>query len=199
MLDHYAQRWRGPDESDAVIFTAEIGPDVTPTVGQQTYLPRGRCFSLSPDGYMRPGVNDSQELPIAVILIGSDSDSGDATGGPYALDPSVHTRAQVPFKDRANLPFWSLDAGYQFETDGYDHTLPETVYAAGTPLTATADLNDFSIAGVFTPGQVYVDHIVGVVVEGPGICGVNTAITTIKLQGRVIPRIPSGKIALLRA
>jgi hypothetical protein len=198
MLDHYAHLYQGPDTQDAVVLNRSIDPDVRPALTSvQKVMPRGRFFSLNANGYMIPGVPDDHPVPAACMLIGSDADEGDVTGGPYVGNPATDRRAQVPFKNEAMAPFWSMGAGYVYETTEFDRSrVVELVPTA--PVTARYSMTDFDTGGVIVPGEVYVDHIIGTIVDGPAPCGINSMTETVKILGCMIPRIPAGTLANLR-
>ena len=197
MLGHYSHLYQGPDVEDAVVFNKSIDNQCRPDVCAQRYLPKGRIFSLTPTGKMVPGVLDEHQIPIAGILVGSDAHDGDVIGGPRVGNPATSRDAQVPIKDAANAPFWSLGAGYLYETSEFD-SADTVALAPTTPLTAVHHMTNFDIAGIVKPGDVYVDHIIGTVYEGPSPCGVNTSINTIIILGGVVPRIKNGTLATLR-
>ena len=73
----------------------------------------------------------------------------------------------MPFKIEANAGFWSLAAGYIYETSEFDQS-KVTELVPTTPVTALHDMTDFDVAGMIVPGTVYVDHIIGTAVERPG-------------------------------
>jgi hypothetical protein len=198
MLSNYGWMTQGPDTEDAVLINRQIDGAVTPEPeSANKRLSRGRIFSLTPLGTMVPGVPDDDERPIVTMLIGSDADDGDVIGGPQSLDPAVYADAAVAMKIEANLPFWLLSAGYIFETSAFD---PEDAPALRptTPLTSPHSLNNFDVGGLIKPGVVYVDHIIGTVIESPAPCGINSVIQSLKFQGDTIPRIKKGTISLLR-
>ena len=197
MLETYAWMRQGPELDDAVVFNKPIDPEVTPVDCVKQSLTKGRIFSLSKAGTMIPGVWDTDPIPVAAILIGSDANDGDVLGGVRIGLPETDEQAYVPIKDEANAPFWSMNAGYIYETTEYDSA--DTVnLVPTTPLTATPDMNDFDVAGVLKPGTVYVDHIVGTVYQEPTMCGSAKHRTTLWVLGGVVPRIPADTIALLR-
>ena len=198
LMAHYGFISQGPDTEDAVVFNRMIDQAVRPAkTSELKYLPRGRVFSVNTDGKLIPGVWDTDPVPMAAMLIGSDSDEGDVLGGPIIGTPEFDMDAQIPIKDRANAPFWSLGTGYIYETSEFR---PEDVVqlVPTTPLTVLASMDDFDIAGVVVPGTVYVDHIIGTVYEGATPCAVNSSISTIKILGGVVPRITKGTLDLLR-
>jgi hypothetical protein len=199
ILDHYAFRRLGPrDVNDAVIFSAPIDASVVPGASTLRYLPKGRVFSMTAAGTFVPGVSDSQAFPVAALLVGSDSNSGDVIGV-QGGDPALHADAYVPFKDEANAPFQSLLAGYIYETTEYDPT-EILQLVPGTPVTADGtDITDFDNAGLVKVGQLYVDHIIGVVVSAAAVVGINHSVRSICIQGTTIPRILSTTIASLRS
>jgi hypothetical protein len=196
-LDHYAWMRQGPDVNDAVVLNRPIDPAVIPGNCSQRYLPRGRIFSLTANGTMVPGVLDEHPIPIACMLIGSHANDGDVVGGPRVGDPETHREAQVPFKLEANAGFWSLGAGYIYETSEFDPS-HVTALVPTTPVTAVHDMTDFDKAGLIVPGTVYVDHIIGTVTERPEPCGINSVILTVKILGSVIPRMTADTPANLR-
>ena len=197
MLDHYAWMRQGPDVNDAVVLNRAIDPEVIPGICSQRYLPKGRVFSLNATGFMVPGVLDEHQIPIACMLIGSHANDGDVVGGPRVGDPETHREAQVPFKIEANAGFWSLAAGYIYETSEFDQSRV-TELVPTTPVTAVHNMTDFDVAGMIIPGTVYVDHIIGTVVERPEPCGINSPTLTVKILGCVIPRIAADTLANLR-
>jgi hypothetical protein len=199
VLDHYAWRWLGPeDNKDAVIFNLPIDTSVRPSRCDLRFLPKGRIFSLTAQGTMIPGVKDSDKKPVVTILIGSDSNSGDVIGVPGG-DPAIHANAYAAIKDVAAAPFQSLAPGYVFETSEFDPA-DSIQLVPGTPLTSTTtDITDFDTAGLVKPGTPYVDHIIGVVIARPEMCGINHYIKTIQFQGCDLPRIPAGTISALRS
>jgi hypothetical protein len=200
MLSDYGLRSQGPDEDDAVIINRAIDGSVRPGQCRKRSLSRGRIFSLTKIGKlgtMIPGVWDDDARPIACILVGSDADDGDVLGGPPTGDPSEYVEAQVAMKVEANLPFWTLSSGCIFETSAFRPEDIQQLYPGAT-LTAVPSLTDFDVAGLLIPGQIYVDHIVGVVIERPDPCGINSAIQTLRFVGDSIPRIKAGAIASLR-
>ena len=198
VLDHYAWRFLGPeDNNDAVVFNWVIDPSIRPEGSKLRFLPKGRIFSLIEQGTVVPGLRDDDPKPVAAILIGSDSNSGDVVnvlGG----DPAVHVNAYVAIKDVANAPFQSLAAGYVFETTEFDAA--EAVrLVPGAPLTSTTtNRSNFDTAGLVKIGEVYVDHIIGVVLERPKMCGINNVVQTVQFQSCDLPRIPAGTVAKLR-
>lgn len=197
MLDHYGWMRQGPDTEDAVMLNRSIDRAVRPDKCNLRKLPKGRIFSLTETDTMVPGVLDDHEIPVACMLIGSNSDDGDVVGGPRVGDPEHFMDAQVPIKDEANAPFWSMGAGYIYETSEFDSAkLVQLVPTA--PVSSIHDMTDFDIAGLIIPGEVYVDHIIGTVVERPSPCGINSSVETIKILGGVVPRIRKDVIAKLR-
>ena len=197
MLETYGWMRQGPDVDDAVVLSCPIDQDVRPGACSLRHLPRGRTFSLTKKKTFVPGVLDDDQIPIACMLIGSDSNSGDVTGGPRIGNPMTDRDAQVPVKDAANAPFWSLGAGYIYETTEFDASESAALFPT-TPLTAIHSMDNFDEAGKLKIGQVYVDHIVGVVYESPMPCGVNSSTSSLKLIGKVVPRIPADTVDLLR-
>jgi len=197
MMDHYSWPSQGPDVEDAVVLNRSIDPDVRPDTCLQRFLPKGRIFSLTSNDRMVPGVLDEQEIPIACILIGSNANDGDVVGGPRVGDPQNFMDAQVPIKDEANAGFWSLGAGYIYETSEFEmSSLVKMV--PGQSVTAIHHMTNFDIAGLIKPGEVYVDHIIGTVVKRPAPCGANTSIQTVLILGKVVPRLRKDTIAKLR-
>jgi hypothetical protein len=197
MMDHYAWPLQAPDVEDAIVLNRSVDPAVRPRDCYQRFLPKGRIFSLTANDRMVPGVMDEHEIPIACILIGSNAHDGDVTGGPRIGDPQNFMDAQVPIKDEANAGFWHLSAGYIYETSEFDSsTVAQLV--PGQPVTAIHHMTNFDIAGLLTPGEVYVDHIVGTVVRRPTTCGSNKSIQTVCIVGKVVPRLRKNKIAKLR-
>jgi hypothetical protein len=198
MLMNYGWMSQGPDNEDAVIINRPFDSSVSPAItSQNKRVVRGSICSLTPLGTMVPGVPDEDERPVVAILIGSDADDFDVMGGPQTLDPAEYENAAVAMKMDAHLPFWLLSAGYIFETSAY---LPEDEPALRptTPLTSLYSLTDLDNGGRLRPGHVYVDHIIGVVIEPPAPCGINTSIQSLRFQGDTIPRIKKGVIAQLR-
>jgi hypothetical protein len=209
MLDHYAFRYLGPiDIEDAVIFSKIIDPSVLPTAASvNKILKKGTVFSLTPQGTMVPGIPDSVTYPVAAILIGSDANDGDVTGGVYTGSPLTHEGAYPSFKLEANAPFWSLNCGVVFQTDAYIQEGAELL--PGTPLTVadsaeevtggpsgTYTAYNFDEAGKLRAGEVYKDHIVGVVIEGPDrAIGYNKSLYTIKFQGNTLPRLTAAIVS----
>jgi len=119
-LCHSAWRRFGPqDDLDAVQFSLPIDQSVVPTAGTMQYLPKGRIFSMTPQGTLIPGLVDNDECPVATILIGSNSDSGDVIGVHYG-DPANHPEGASAFKDWYNAPVQSLAAGYVFSSTEFD-------------------------------------------------------------------------------
>ena len=198
MLDHYAWMNQGPDVEDAVVFNRAIDPEVRPDTCYQRYLPKGRIFSLTANNTMVPGVLDEHEIPIACMLIGSNANDGDVVGGPRIGDPEHFMDAQVPLKDEANAPFWSMGAGYIYETSEFVQADLVRLVPT-TPVTAVPHMTNFDLAGMITVGSVYVDHIVGTVVEKPEPCGINGSILTVKILGKVVPRIKKSSLDKLRS
>ena len=197
MLDHYAWMNQGPDVDDAVILNRSIDPSVRPEKCNQRFMPKGRIFSLMPNDRMVPGVLDEHDLPIACMLIGSHANDGDVVGGPRIGDPLNFMDAQVPIKDEANAGFWSLAAGYIYETSEFEAADLVKLVPTAT-VTAIHEITDFDVAGLIKIGELYVDHIIGTVIERPAPCGINTSIQTVKILGTVIPRIKAGTLAKLR-
>jgi hypothetical protein len=204
MLDHYAFRYLGPiDIEDAVIFSKRIAPTVIPTAESRSKtLKKGTIFSLSPQGDMVPGISAEAEYPVAAILVGSDADDGDVTGGVYTGSPLTHEGAYPPFKYEANAPFWSLNCGVVFQTDAFIGDA--ALLLPGTPLTVKDSSEtvtptdgspnytayDFDEAGKLQKGAVYQDHIVGVIIEGPApTLGYKKSLFTIKFQGNTLPKL----------
>jgi hypothetical protein len=201
MLQHYGLRAQGPDEDDAVIINRRIDSSVRPGQCPKRTLSRGYIFSLKNSGHlgtMVPGVWDDDVYPVACILVGSDADDGDVLGGPPSEGPADYKDAQVAMKIEANLPFWPLSSGYIFESSAF-RPQDAPMLAPTTVLTAIASLTDFDIAGLLVPGTLYVDHIIGVVIERPAPCGINSSINTFKFIGETIPRIRQGTLAQLRS
>ena len=197
MLDHYGWMDQGPDVEDAVVLNKSIDPEVRPDTCHLRFLPKGRIFSLMPSDRMVPGVLDDHPIPIACMLIGSNANDGDVVGGPRIGDPLNFMDAQVPIKDEANAGFWSMAAGYIYETSEFDSaSLVQFVPTA--PVTAIHHMTNFDIAGMIKPGEVYVDHIIGTVVRRPSPCGINTSIQTLLILGGVVPRIKKGTLDKLR-
>ena len=197
MLDHYGWMNQGPDVEDAVVLNRSIEKSVRPAGCTLRFLPKGRIFSLNENNVMVPGVIDDHEIPVACMLIGSHANDGDVVGGPRIGDPENYMDAQVPIKDEANAGFWSMGAGYIYETSEFDSA--DLVKLLPTqPVTAIPHMTNFDIAGLIKLGEVYVDHIIGTVVERPAPCGINTSIQTLKILGGVVPRIKKGTIAKLR-
>ena len=198
MLDHYSMMRQGPDTEDAVVFNRSIDPAVRPDKCSLRFLPRGRIFSLNENDQMVPGVLDEHEVPVACILIGSNANDGDVVGGPRIGDPVNFMEAQVPIKDEANAGFWSLAAGYIYETSEF--VQEELVkFKPTAPVTAIHDMTDFDVAGLLTPGEVYVDHIIGTVIARPAPCGINSPVQTLQILGCMIPRLRKDTIAQLRS
>lgn len=197
MLDHYGWMLQGPDVEDAVVLNRSIDPEVRPDTCSLRYLPKGRIFSLMPDDRMVPGILDEHEIPVACMLIGSNANDGDVVGGPRIGDPMNFMDAQVPIKDEANAGFWSLGAGYVYETSEFEAASLVKLVPT-TPVTAVHHMTNFDVAGMIKPGEVYVDHIIGTVVRRPAPCGINTSIQTVLILGKVVPRIKKDAIAKLR-
>jgi hypothetical protein len=201
MLDDYGLRSQGPaDENDCVIINRRIDDRVRPVGCRRRNIPAGRIFSLTrlgDLGTMIPGVWDTDEYPVACMMIGSNSDDFDVLGGPPTGDPAAYMEAQVAMKVEANIPFWPLSSGYIFETSAFRaEDIP--ALAPTVTLTSVPSLTDFDIAGLLITGGVYIDHVIGVIVERPAPCGINSAIQTCRFIGETIPRIRKGTLALLR-
>jgi hypothetical protein len=200
MLQDYGLRSQGPNEDDAIILNRTIDGSVRPVNCRKRSFPVGRICSLTNRGdvgTMIPGVWDTDEYPVACMMVGSDADSMDVLGGPPSGSPADYQDAQVAMKLQANIPFWVLSAGCIFETSAFR---PEDVPALAptTILTAIPSLTNFDIAGLLIPGTLYVDHIIGTVVERPAACGINASIQTLRFVGLTIPRIRRGTLNLLR-
>jgi hypothetical protein len=200
MLQDYGLRSQGPIEDDAIILNRTIDGSVRPAGCRKRTLPVGRIFSLTRHGNlgtMIPGVWDTDDYPVACMQTGSDADAMDVLGGPPSGSPADYQDAQVAMKLQANIPFWVLSTSVIFETSAFR---PEDVPALAptTTLTAIPSLTDFDVAGVLTPGTLYVDHIIGSVVERPAPCGINASIQTLRMIGLTIPRIRRGTLNLLR-
>jgi hypothetical protein len=196
MQDHYAWVRQGAAPRDVVAINGPINRNVRPQNCNMQVMPLGRCFSMSNDGSFVPGVVDDHEIPVACILIGSHANSGDVTGVYRGGDPQYDKNAFVPIKDEANAPFYCLGAGYIYETSEYDQAAV-TQLVPLAPLTAHYSLTDFDIAGKFTPGHVYRDHIVGILLTPPAPLGINQAIDSITFQGKVVPKLPADWITAL--
>ena len=197
MMDHYAWPFQAPDTEDAIVLNRSIDSAVRPANCYNRFLPKGRIFSLMSTDRMVPGVLDDHQIPTACMLIGSNANDGDVTGGPRVGDPLNFMDAQVPIKDEANAGFWCLGTGYIYETSEYDSAATAQL-VPGQPVTAIHHMTNFDIAGLVTPGEVYVDHIIGTVIRRPTPCGSNRSIQTLLIHGKVVPRIRKGTIAKLR-
>ncbi len=68
----------------------------------------------------------------------------------------------------------------------------------GQPVTSIPHMTNFDVAGLIKPGEVYVDHVIGIVLRRPAPCGVNTSINTVLILGKVVPRLRKDTIAKLR-
>jgi hypothetical protein len=194
-LSHYALRWLGPDERDAVVFNGQIDRSVVPVAGCRSNLPQGRVFTMTTVGTFKPGVPDTEGVPVAAILVGSDSDDGDVTGGQYVGSPETNRHAIVPFKNEANAPFWSLAPGYIFYTSEFMNGVDADRLEPTRPVTAefnedTNGAHNFDTAGLIKPAKVYVDHVIGVVIKGPHpMTGYNPDLYGLLFQGMIIPRL----------
>jgi hypothetical protein len=198
MLENYGLRSQGPDEDDAIIINASIDSRVVPENGSiNKRMVRGRILSLTKAGTMVLGVSDEDERPIACMQVGSDADEFDVVGGPQTVNPAEFQDAAVAMKLDANLPFWILSAGCIFETSAFDANDAPALQPT-TPLTSPHSLTNFDIGGILRVGTVYVDHIIGVVIEPPGPCSINSSIQSLRFQGDTIPRIRNGVLAQLR-
>jgi hypothetical protein len=196
MQDHYGWVRQGASPRDVVAINGAVNHAVRPVNCEQRFMPLGRCFSMLYDGTFVPGVQDTDQIPIACMLIGSHANSGDVVGVYRGGNPLVDASAFVPIKDEANAPFYCLDAGYIFETTEYDAAAANALIP-GTPLTAINSMTDFDVAGKFTTGTVYQEHIVGVLISGPAPLGVYRAKNSIMFQGKVVPKLPETWLTLL--
>jgi hypothetical protein len=197
-LSHYSHRWLGPsDIRDAVVFNGTIDGQCLPAEGHRRNLPKGRVFSMTRSGTWKPGIWEEDQIPVAAILCGSDSDDGDVLGGPAMADPRFSSRAQIPFKLGAKAPFWSLAPGYEFYVSEFDPAETAALYVT-CPLTAIPSMMGFNTAGMLKPATVYTQHVIGVVTEAPApMTGYNPDIMGLKFQGMVIPKLPAAVLALL--
>jgi hypothetical protein len=189
-LSHYSHPWLGPDVADAVVYNGTIDSACRPAQGHRLNLPKGRIFSMTQNGTWKPGVWAADAIPVAAVLVGSDSDDGDVLGGPIYGDPRTTRRAQVPFKLEARAPFWSLAPGYVFYVSEFDPAKTAELQVT-CPLTAIPHMTEFDTAGMLTSASVYRDHVVGVVVEAPApMSGYNPDIMGLKFQGMNLPKLP---------
>ena len=188
-LDNYAWRRFGPqDDKDAVMFSMPFDPTVRSSGSTLTFIPKGRICSMTPNGTAIPGILDADVCPVTMILIGSNSDSGDVTGMYYG-DPATHPEGASMFKDHFNAPFQSLIAGYVYETTEFD-PLQINEFKPGTLLTTTVDnITDFDTAGIIRVGVPFVDHIIGIVTELIDPVGINQHKMSIRFQGLALPRL----------
>lgn len=195
MLDSYALVIQGPEDiNDRVQYPIPVDPSVP------FKLPKGRVFSLSQNtgtldfaAAAVPGIPEDDELPVVLMLIGSETDDTDVVGSTYNRYPADWNGTYIDFRDEYNAPFTSMHSGYIVETSEY-HPDDALLLTLKTPVTSPYDVTDPTLAGTIRPGHVYVDHVFGVIIQPPKPAGINRNINTVLIQTHVIPRLTKAAV-----